>query len=457
MRPYRKFEGVCYPNVLRGKSFSQEVRASLSDPHDFYHDEAIKLRDGDVSSFIGQNICVEHDVDFVVGTISDAWVDSQGHMRATGRVYTDSQEGRELFDAITSGDMRSLSVNYTVPMDKNNVTYGYKVPRELSVVKDPFFDGAEICVAASSKSAIEKYKSKFETRDEKKPLVFLNIMAEEVKKTEEPVPATKAVPPPPQEPSELLNRHDDLLRQMEEMKKSMAQLKEKASRAEELEQLEQKRKEEYALSQVPVLKDVLEIQKKQMQEVHGENYELPDQYVRNLTETFAAPELKENAAIIVASAHAWKKKEEDRKKIESQLTDMNEKIRKLSEEQSASGLYYEALKRHQLAVDAPPPKEVSVEASGEQKKMFKSNGAQPSAQERDLYRRATGKEWDVNVTAGAIREVQQLPKHGQEHLLPNSMKNSKEGNIIYRMLATEDYGSIKTAVNSKTLPVKEDE
>lgn len=477
-RPYRRFEGICYPNVLRGNSRPQQVKASLESAHDFYHDEAIKLRDGDVSGFIGQNICVEHDLDFVVGTISDAWVDSMGHMRATGRVYTDSTEGQQLFDAIVSGDMSCLSVNYTVPMDKNNKTYGYKVPREISVVERPFFEGAEICVTASAIRSkersdknpavgvndscisnplssvpssngleIQNYKSNLNSDGVEKKVIQLEIMAEETKKPEETQ-------------SELLKHHDELLKKMELMQKQMADLNQKASRADELEKLEQKRREQYALDQQPILKEVLEIQADQLKEQYGADFKMPAQYIEAMTETFTTPEAKDNAAIIIASAKSYKKAQEDKKKFETQLLEMNDKITKLSQDQSASSLYFDALKRQQMITDVPAPKEVSVEASGGQKK-FKSmfvptSAPQPSPQERELYQRATGKTLDVNVVAsstGFAKPLPPVPNHNQEHLLPNSMRRTNPA--LFSLLVNQNYDHIQTAMRSQTEEVKE--
>lgn len=500
-RPYRRFEGICYPNVLRGNSRPQQIKASLNDPHEYYHDEAIKLREGDVSRFIGKNICVEHDTEFVVGTISDAWVDSSGHMRATGRVYTDSDEGRDLFKAITTGDMGCLSVNYTVPKDDNGMTYGYKVPKEISVVERPFFEGAEICVTASNRSKersdadrlgntnpkttpkfgvggggdraaisipvlssslrssdkmgieMSDYKSNSNSVGVEKKVIQLEIMAEEQ-------------PKKPSEESELLKHHDELLKKMEEMQKNMADLKQKASRADELEQMEQKRREQYALEQVPILKEVLEIQADQMKEQFGADYKIPTDYIQALSETFASPESKDNAAIIVASARSYRKTQEEKKKIETQLSEMNEKISKLTQDQSASSLYFDAIKRQQMITDIPDPiaKEVSIEASGGGKKyrsMFVPTSApQPSAQERQLYERATGKSLDVSVVAGSnggfSKVLPEIPNHNQEHKLPNSMRQNKNGgSTLFRLITSNSFDHIGVDTRSQTIEVED--
>jgi hypothetical protein len=461
-RPYRKFEGICYPKLLKGNSFVQEVKASLNDPQDFYHDEALKLREGDVKSFIGQNICVEHDRNNVAGVIKDAWPDRNGAMRIFAHIYTDTKEGRDLFSAISSGDMKGLSVNYGVPMDhKTNKTHGYKVPREVSVVEQPFFEGAEICIAAS---ANQKYKTILQSQVEKKPVVLLDIMAEQQ-------------PEKPEE--ELAKRHDELLKQLEQMQKEKVVLLEKAKRADDLEAQEKKRREQYALDQAPILKEVLDIQQQQMKEQYGAEYQMPKEYVMALSETFAAPEAKDNAAIIVASARAYKKSqeeklkyEEDKKKIEAEFAEMKQKISKMAENQSAAGIYMDAWKRHQLVTDTQEtqPKEVSVEASGKKfRSMFVPNGsaANPSPVERDLYYRATGKQLDVSVTAGAndatgyAKELPSAPVHDQVKMLPNSARHNKDGGkVLFDFLwANNNQFDARQGWNmkSQSLPIKEDE
>lgn len=446
-RPYRKFEGICYPKLLRGNSFVQEVTASLNDPHDFYHDEAFKLREGDVKSFIGQNICVEHDREDVVGIIKDAWPDQKGSMRIFAHIYTDTQEGRDLFDAITSGDMRGLSVGYSVPMDhKTNKTHGYKVAREVSVVEQPFFEGAEICIAAS---ANQKYKTISESQVEKKPIIFLQM---EDKK-------------PQEDASELVKRHDELLKQLEQMQKEKAALLEKAKLADDLQAQEAKRREQYALDQAPVLKEVLEIQQQQMKEQFGAEYKMPEDYVMSMSQTFANPETKDNAAIIVASARAYKKSmderakfDEEKKKMEDEFAKMKQEVLRLTENQSIAGIYTDAWKRHQLVTEEQqPPKEVSVEASGK-KRMFTSTA--PSAIERDLYYRATGKQFDVNINASATSVVEPAPAHDQVKMLPNSARHSKEGQQLFNFLCanTSKFGDRQPwNMKSQSMAIKEEE
>ena len=251
------------------------------------------------------------------------------------------------------------------------------------------------------------------------------------------------------------------------MQKQMAELNQKASRADQLEQLEKQRREQYALDQQPILKEVLDIQAEQLKEQFGADYKMPAEYVQALSETFAAPEAKDNAAIIVASAKAYKKAQDDKKKFETQLMEMNDKITKLSQDQSASSLYFDALKRQQMITDIPnpsPPKEVSIEASGGKK--FKSmfiptSAPQPSPQERELYQRATGKTLDVNVVAsstGFAKPLPPVPNHNQEHLLPNSMRHNKTGGAgLFSLLVNQSYEHIQTPTTFRAEAVKEEE
>ena len=177
-RPYRLIHGISYPHLYQGEQPIKLSANSTEDREEFYNDPAVRLTNGDCEYFKGKPICLEHDESDIVGVISNAYKDSDNHMRMDARIYIDSERGKQIFAAIESGDLRGLSVGYGIPVNDNNETMGNKHCKEISLCRVPFFQGAEVRVTASNGNQHNKGINNFENIERKNNFIILKIMAD---------------------------------------------------------------------------------------------------------------------------------------------------------------------------------------------------------------------------------------------------------------------------------------
>lgn len=120
-------------------------RVSASSRDELYHDPAIICDEGDIIGFglVGQPLCVEHDIDYVIGNVVNASI-HQGKVLITAQV-TDPNWVRD----ISSGefDYKSFSISYNFINSGSYVKS--KSFREISIVADPFFENCHIEIYAS--------------------------------------------------------------------------------------------------------------------------------------------------------------------------------------------------------------------------------------------------------------------------------------------------------------------
>lgn len=447
-RKYRIVSGVSYPRLYTGPNQPREIKAGIDqDTRGYYHDDSIKLNAEDVRGFVGKPICLEHDESVQVGKITAAWQDRDNHMRITARIWTDTPMGEEVFQRINNGDLRGFSVGYDVSCarDNPNQVVG-KHFNEISVCQEPFFEGASITVAATKK---QDYKSGMGPG-----ILNFKIMAEQ--KINEEVPLEEAN----KDSSEIARAHDEVLRKTEQMEAELAALKEaQKQKDEELARFHREReaqRAQYAEDNKPVLEEVLEINKAQYKEEHGENAELPEDYVASTTAAFMAPEAAKVIAPIVASARAWKKNREAAKAQDARLAEMEEKLKKMSEDQNIAEAHVRASSRrlamatgqHEVA-DTTDDRRLAVTASGklDVKNLFVPQ--QPNEQERALAQLNYGQTLPVSVTASAgqvnemAQSIPELPKNLAASV-PNSMRYSDNGKYIFHHLVANNrrFGSV---------------
>jgi len=447
MRPYRIVSGISYPRLYTGDNQPREIKGGIGEDRNFYHDESIKLSKNDVDGFVGKPICLEHDKNTEVGHITAAWQDRENHMRITARIYTDTPEGEQTFERINNGNLRGFSVGYDVScaVDDPDKIVGKRF-NEISVCEEPFFQGAEITVAATKKG------------DYKSDLGILNfkIMAEQKNNTaapEEPVPLDATN----KDSSEIARVHDDLLRKNEEMAAKLATLEEaervKSERLAQFEQQEEQRRAKYAEDNKAVLAEVLEINKEQM-----DGADLPEDYIQSTTAAFMAPEAANVIAPIIASARAWKKNKEEQIAQQAKMAEMEEKLKKMSDDQSIAEAHIRASSRRlNLAtgteqVDDSDARRLAVTASGGgEKKLDMSRlfiPQQPNEQERELLQLNYGRQANLSVTASAAEKelapIPQLPNQNLAASVPNSMRHSDNGKYIFHHLVANSRG-FKTA------------
>ncbi len=241
--------------------------------------------------------------------------------------------------------------------------------------------------------------------------------------------------------SEIARVHDDLLRKTEEMKEKMADL-EKAQREKDemlahFQEQEKARRAQYAEDNKPLLEEVLEVNRAQYKEQHGEQAELPEDYVASTTAAFMAPEASKVISPIVASARAWKQS----KAQEARLVEMEAKLKKMSEDQNIAEAHVRASSRRLgLATQEPDTtddRRLAVTASEklDMSKLFIPQ--QPNEQERALAQLNYGQSLPVNVTASKTQElapIPALPSKNLEASVPNSMRFSQNGKYLFHHL-----------------------
>ena len=146
MRKFRTFSGIAYRDVYRGNNQPINVTTNQYDREAFYRDDAVRLSTKDVGNFINKPIFIEHDgLKEPAGKIVHSFLDSDGYMRIVAHIYTDSPHGEQIWANIQAGHLKGLSVGYD--LTKDNL---YKKCREVSLCKEPFFEGAEVRVTASA-------------------------------------------------------------------------------------------------------------------------------------------------------------------------------------------------------------------------------------------------------------------------------------------------------------------
>lgn len=454
MRASRIISGIAYPNIFIGAHQPEHIESGFRD-EEYYYDNAVRLTQQDMAGFVGKPICLEHDESVQLGEITSAWEDVDHHMRITARIFTDTPQGERYFEQINRGDFRGLSVGYSIISDPNDFrrVIGKRFS-EVSVCETPFFEGAAIRVAASLEKT--EYKKKSEGK------IQFKIMASEVKN---PAGADQAAPltESNKDASELAKIHDEVLRKAEEMERKLKALEETNHKQAEalaiVEQQRQREREAYAESQKAVLAETLENNLLQMREEHGESATLPEDYVTSTTAAFMAPEAAQVIAPIVASARAWRKQRDARVAQEARYAEMEEKLKKMTEDQSIAMAHVTA-SRNRLNLATNTVEDIPITASGGEKKISMSNlfipQQAPSEQERALLQQNYGRSaGDLNVTAsaGTAAALPPLPKQLDDSV-PNSMRKSPAGKYLFHHIVANSRGFSRIPARNAAVEVK---
>lgn len=446
-RPYRLIYGVSYPKLLEGKR-PEYASSNLSNPYDFYYDKSFQLSEKEINNFVGKPLCLEHDINDQIGIIASAHKDKNGAMRITGRVYTDTPYGKQLFEEITSGKRKCLSVNYGVDCSRSTRKTGEWNYKEISVVKEPFFEGAEILITASLNSTNQNYKNK--SVPEEKKILFGLTMSDQV---------------PPQKENDLLKHHDEILKRNEELQKQLEQRvkqdEEKQKRLDALENAEKQRREEYKKQQMPVLNELLSISEEQMKEMNGPEATLSQEYRQNMEHSVLLPEASHIVAPIIASARAWKKQRDEALLMKKQNEELQAKMKSFLETQDAQKAQIEASRRLHLASGIPAAapeqtnQEVSITASRDMTKLFCP--VAPSDAERRLYEMSYGPLPEgVNITAGAPKPFVGAPEHKFLEEVRGSMRfHNGGGKFLFPLLAKGDFDAVNVKASSSLIELDE--
>jgi hypothetical protein len=137
-RPYRLLEGVGYPNLIKGKNSTNVVQTNLHDTQGMYYDNAVMLSEHDLNNFgtiSGKPLRLEHCPDEDIGVITRGWVDKEGKLRITARLWMDTKTGYDIDEKIQNGQLRGLSVGYDSHVDTSRglAEITHKTFNEISV------------------------------------------------------------------------------------------------------------------------------------------------------------------------------------------------------------------------------------------------------------------------------------------------------------------------------------
>lgn len=440
-RKYRIICGISYPLLFTNGNQPTHANTDMENPCSFYYDPAIRLNENDMKSFVGKPICVEHDIKACIGEVASVWKDSDDKMRITARIYTDTKKGEEYFDAINSGQLGSLSVGYGISVDENGKVLRKQFD-EISVCQQPFFEGADIRVAASDKSNYLNLKSNLD-----KKILNFKIMADQ----QATIESTN------KDAAELAKVHDEMLRKNEELAKELAAMKERDLKSQQIikqaEEDNKKMTQRYIDEMKPELEEAMKTQALIQKETFGETAEVPADWTMVAKEAFTNPDMVQVAKTITASSKAFLKSREASMALQKQLLAKDEELKRVNENQAVAMTHVEASKRLHLATGQEPaaqPTMVKVEASGDSKIAHLFRRKAPSQDEIDLYRQnfkrdpPTAQEM-VQITANAAGAggdslFEAPPTHILKASVPASAANSENGGRgLFNMLRKFSY------------------
>jgi hypothetical protein len=447
MRESLPIFGTFYTKPFLGKDQPTRVKSDLSNPHSYYHDDAIRLTPDDAKNFVGKPILIEHGKDrehgdTPVGEIVKAWMDGQNKLVMHGRVFVDTPYNRKIYQDIKNGHLRGLSVGYNNKWkDMRTNEIDYKVFNEISLVKKPFFEGSEVSVAASQKSLSDS--------TEKKNYFFLEITA--MADTQQDNTATTPKPDAPQpipennEAVELLKNSEELSKTVEQKNKEMEEMRaklaafeaqqeelkafraEKAKREAEAREKKLKEADEY-------IKSMTEFYKKQ----NGADAELPKEFVETMRNSWAVAAQNAEAAKtvdVMASMMGYFKEQAERNERERvEKEELKKQIKLTSDKLGSVNASYQAVTK---PVDNSEKAEATRETSSGFNSLF--HFPRPSAAEIKLY--GLDENEYGSVTASGTKPIPELPKHNQTGVLKNSMRNRAPG-LFYHLWATSGWEQV---------------
>jgi hypothetical protein len=307
--------GRAYPNVLKGKNPTDVVEADLQDRQQLYHDKSMMLSDANLDEFNGTQgapIWEEHGQygKHQVGYVHHSWVTEKEKGGARGLkiiaripLGDEHPHGERVARLIKEGHYTGFSVGYEASLvqDKRATRVGSKSFREISLVREPFFDNCQLSwgveAAAKRATANPDYKSS--------GAFYASIEASGEEMAEQQQQPTQQTSPPPAVPEsrsvgaeELLAQADSLKERGADAEKALAALKREnellKARDEMYKAREAKERADYAAAQEPKFREFIEPLKASM---GGAMTESMEQAYR---ETFCNPDFKEHARGFIA-------------------------------------------------------------------------------------------------------------------------------------------------------------
>jgi hypothetical protein len=146
--------GVAYNALLNNNPDSDNKNEKLNfklSKEEIYNHPKIRLnRSKDDLKLDNKPIYLEHKTDTQIGSILCSWLDNE-KIKILAEVYG----SEDLINDIESGSIGSLSMGYVYDVKSNKKTIN-----EVSLCREPFFDGCNFSVAASKKNDSSIYKKK---------------------------------------------------------------------------------------------------------------------------------------------------------------------------------------------------------------------------------------------------------------------------------------------------------
>lgn len=365
-RPFKRIWGVAYKNVLKGDNPTQQVTASQHDRDELYNDPAIRLSEQDLKRFKslrGKPICREHDPDVVLGHIHIEDLDESGDLRVAARIYTDTDEGREALAQLERGELNGLSVGYTTNMIQGTRNVASKSFNELTLTREPFFEGCRVTVQAS-KSVQEKKNLASKESTYNTEVLWINLskqnMSDQANATNQP----NTTPTPPgsndttntttaqpaagsqsqapveqKEASSLLKVADGLQSQVDEAKANAnkermsaeelrRQNEKQAQELAELRAFKQRELEEYAKAKEAEAKETLAIH----EEMRGQAFSPDVKQAMIQTMCSKNPVDLQKTEILCSQASAYKAQKEANLKKDEEIKALQAKLAKKEED-----------------------------------------------------------------------------------------------------------------------------
>ena len=158
----RMVMGTAYNHAIpTNRSISRVgVAAAQATDQSSYTDPAIALTSDQLSglSLNGLPLCLEHDKNAVIGRVLMNWVDEKGDMQIVAEIDGETSSGQQVIDLVDKGQLGSFSVGYDVVMDEKTGNVARKEMHEISVVREPYFEGCNIQVRASKQKQAKENK-----------------------------------------------------------------------------------------------------------------------------------------------------------------------------------------------------------------------------------------------------------------------------------------------------------
>jgi hypothetical protein len=450
-RPYRVIKGIAYPHLIRGKNKTNVIKANIYDREEYYYDDAIRLSEDDIKTFknlVGQPICVEHNTGLDVGTITHSWTDAEGKLRFMGRVYLDTDAGKIADAAIKSGELKGISVGYTPHVNRETMKVSGKTFKEVSLCRQGFFPGARIEVTASDAHPADAHPAElrvatYNSTEDNSALIFYKISAMSEEKSEVHQPPATAPSGQGQgsdeqkNVSELARQTDEMIRKNEELSKQLQEERSKrqseTERLAAFEQKEAERRKKYEADKAAELTRILEIQRQQYKDIHGDTATLPKEYEESAAMAFRIEEAAPQMQAITASAMAYQKQKDQNAELLKRITDMEGRIKKLDDVNQVAMGHVAATRRRifsdESEKEVPAVTATAAAAAIERDNMSLLFVPKASAADRELYQMNYGSSvggFDVNASSELDAKpttYEAPPVHAHLDWVRNSMRH----------------------------------